>query len=374
MEDKVRTVESVVGLLIEELRSVKRDNELLRDEITSVRSQHQQTEAHVLRIAETYQSAPVRAHSSRGECASSSSWSSAVWVPPSSPTFGHNTGANGDPNTPEAQALLTRLVPFVAKYDVKARNAPFVLDDLNKPWAAFRVHEPKTVAEMVPPILSYANPGFCALLRYRLDELLGCGLNNIVRVDMETIFTILPSLFPQRKAFAIGDPFKASFTWITKDKQAVNARTRNQYFFSKDGYAKWRITVVDGLVEDSPRFVPLSMPEVYRYLGTWMSDAQHQQQQHDLDSPPSPPSPSWVSSSSSCSSSSSSSPTQATLAATGPDSPEPYLLHHSLLLPEDPSAGSPLGRPSPLPISAQPSPSTDLLEEWLGVCYASNSL
>lgn len=132
VEDKVRTVESVVGLLIEELRSVKRDNELLRDEITSVRSQHQQTEAHVLRIAETYQSAPVRAHSSRGECASSSSSSSssAVWVPPSSPTFGHNTGANGDPNTPEAQALITRLVPFVAKYDVKARNAPFVLDDL----------------------------------------------------------------------------------------------------------------------------------------------------------------------------------------------------------------------------------------------------
>jgi hypothetical protein len=70
------------------------------------------------------------------------------------------------------------------------------------------------------------------------DELLGCGLNNIVRVDMETIFTILPSLFPQRKAFAIGDPFKASFTWITKDKQAVNARTRNQYFFSKDGYVR----------------------------------------------------------------------------------------------------------------------------------------
>lgn len=30
------------------------------------------------------------------------------------------------------------------------------------------MHEPKTVAEMVPPILSYANPGFCALLRYRL--------------------------------------------------------------------------------------------------------------------------------------------------------------------------------------------------------------
>jgi hypothetical protein len=128
------------------------------------------------------------------------------------------------------------------------------------------VHEPKTVAEMTPPILSYANPGFCALLRYRLvrhrhlslrrdcagtvahlwlcaavceqDELLGCGLNNIVRVDMETIFTILPSLFPQRKAFAIGDPFQASFTWITKDKQAVNARTRNQYFFSKDGYVR----------------------------------------------------------------------------------------------------------------------------------------
>ncbi len=127
------------------------------------------------------------------------------------------------------------------------------------------MHEPKNVAEMIPPTLSYANPGFCALLRYRLvrhshlslrrdcartvahlcavigyvceqDELLGCGLNNIVRVDMETIFTILPSLFPQRKAFAIGDPFQASFTWITKDKQAVNARTRSQYFFSKDGY------------------------------------------------------------------------------------------------------------------------------------------
>jgi hypothetical protein len=130
VEDKVRTVESVVGLLIEELRSVKRDNELLRDEITSVRSQHQQTEAHILRIAETYHSAPVRAHSPRGECTSSSSSSSMVWVPPSSPTFGHNTGANGDPNTPEAQALIMRLMPFVAKYDVRARNAPFVLDDL----------------------------------------------------------------------------------------------------------------------------------------------------------------------------------------------------------------------------------------------------
>ncbi len=131
VEDKVRTVESVVGLLIEELRGVKRDNELLRDEITSVRSQHQQTEAHILRIAETYHSAPVRAHSPRGTSSlSSSSSSSMVWVPPSSPTFGHNTGANGDPNTPEAQALIMRLMPFVAKYDVRARNAPFVLDDL----------------------------------------------------------------------------------------------------------------------------------------------------------------------------------------------------------------------------------------------------
>lgn len=125
------------------------------------------------------------------------------------------------------------------------------------------MHEPRNASELTPPVLAVANQAFCSLLRYRLvrtppilflmrpsslqtahvhrttqDELLGCGINDIVRVDMETFFAILPSVFPQRKPYAVGDPFRASFTWITKDKHAVHTRTRNQYFFSKRGYVR----------------------------------------------------------------------------------------------------------------------------------------
>jgi hypothetical protein len=221
---------------------------------------------------------------------------------------------------------------------------------------------------------------------------------------METFFTIMPSLFPQRKAFTVGDPFKASVTWITKDKRAVYARTRNQYFFSKDGYvrvaplllfhasvlrsqpgslfcvvslrwcdaqAKWRIIVVDGLIEDSPRFAPLSMPEVYRYLGIWTNDAQPWQPlphddtpPHDSDSPGATPPTSYdpsmspLTNASPSSSSSSSSPAQPTLAA---DQNGTEKCFFTML--QDATASQFLQ-----PIDGtQPSPSADLLEEWLDV-------
>jgi hypothetical protein len=133
VEDKVRTVESIVGLLVEELRSVRNDNKLLRSEITSMRSQHQQTEAHIMRMAENHV-APATSSSPYGgsddAVVSSSSSSSAVWLPPSSPTFGLSNTDAGDPTTPEARALMRRLMPFITKYEGRTPNMPLVIDDM----------------------------------------------------------------------------------------------------------------------------------------------------------------------------------------------------------------------------------------------------
>lgn len=114
VEEKMQAVESVLGRLVEELQNVKRDNELLRNELRAIHAQPATEAHHAVNIANS------------ASPASTALPSPSVWLPPSSPTFEHRAADNGDPNTPEAQLLIQRLMPFLSKYNVK----PVVLDDL----------------------------------------------------------------------------------------------------------------------------------------------------------------------------------------------------------------------------------------------------
>ncbi|ELR18716.1 AT hook motif domain containing protein [Acanthamoeba castellanii str. Neff] len=152
------------------------------------------------------------------------------------------------PEAPSAYLAqrITPMLPFLKDYDFG--TVPFVLDDISKPFFAARMKEMQTFEELESPVILFSSPSMCALLNYRVDELQGQTLRMIARpaIACYAAFTIRMLA----RSEPVGEVFTLNAVWAAKNR-SLRLLTRHQFLYGPRRMTNWLFVVVDAVLEEN---------------------------------------------------------------------------------------------------------------------------
>lgn len=303
-------IKSLMSMLIEQVREVKRENASLRDELTqltthrvrALEDDNRRLHAELLRlrsVVDDLQSLrnnhqppnsqlqlylnPAFITSSSPSPPSPSSFfnpslslSSSSLLSPSflsssdlGPLSARGAGGGWAPNRggrptwagllgmPAFRPLAKRALPFLDDYAGELATRPCVFDDVfNDIYAVFDMREPADPQELCvnSPIFTYASPGYCAVTGYEMEELVGKPIQTISRTDKETLFIVLVNIFAKPPS-PVGDLWATVQTWQHKNGTPLMLRLRHQLFYNQLWQPKWLVLVTESVLE-SPHLQP----------------------------------------------------------------------------------------------------------------------
>lgn len=136
---------------------------------------------------------------------------------------------------------IINYLPFLSKYPIASPDAPFAIDDLSRPFAAVRrVSGVPGEWEYSPPIFVFANDAFCSMVKYPLNELLGCPLSKVMFPD-EQIKRKMNPFIAQKTPYPLSDLIYHSALCVTKDGKLFRFPSKYQICYSEHGQARWGI-------------------------------------------------------------------------------------------------------------------------------------
>lgn len=186
---------TVLSLLAEQMRDMRRENRHLREEVRTLNSLHKRAEHRIEEIQEENRSNMERILNLLAAQQTAVGLHQHIpQTPFSQPIDPVSLLSHSQP--PRMRAI-THILPFLSDYDL--RSQPVVIDDLScvphssacrarsldgggheltflpvyargfsKPFAAYSVNEPNTLGDMDPPVFIYASPAFCHVTGFDL--------------------------------------------------------------------------------------------------------------------------------------------------------------------------------------------------------------
>lgn len=247
---------TVLSLLAEQMRDMRRENRHLREEVRTLNSLHKRAEHRIEEIQEENRSNMERILNLLAAQQTAVALRQHIpQTPFSQPIDPVSLLSHSQP--PRMRAI-THILPFLSDYDL--RSQPVVIDDLSKPFAAYSVNEPSTVGEMDPPVFIYASPAFCHITGFDLHELLGRPITLLCRgMDHGARDRVLHFAFASIRGSRLGPTFDLPLLWASK-KRHTKMLARSQFFFNDAGRPKWMIIVIDDHGNDMHRQLSTSDP------------------------------------------------------------------------------------------------------------------
>lgn len=236
---------SLLTMLVEQMRDLRKENRLLLDRVTSLQNQQTVFEQQMDAVREGAQANAAwmldqlaRRHES---ITLHARMSQDMFSQPIEPHFASRWAA------------LTRIMPFLTHYDLPQE---LIIDDLSKPFAAFSVRV--TPQGELLALYTYTSPSYDEFVGCEPGELLGSRVTTFCHpednVTRETILFYVAQPPPRSR---VGPIFHTSPAGISKDRRVLRFHSRHQYFFTTTGRCAWCVSVVDQVLSrgyDMPRY------------------------------------------------------------------------------------------------------------------------
>ncbi|ELR23992.1 fungal Zn(2)-Cys(6) binuclear cluster domain containing protein [Acanthamoeba castellanii str. Neff] len=250
-EQDSQGLRSLLMLVVDQMREMRRENERLHDTIAQLCTTQKETERRLARMEQDYQPSSSRRHawswsSTRRATttpqptdltttsAQSSSW--CVGVP-------HVAAAAPTTSRAEVERFIAQTLPFLRAFD----QSSLIIRDLQRPFVVMHMNEVETLDDLMP-IIVYASPSLCSLLGYNSFELHGSPIASFGFADQEFLpmfveIALTPSPTP------VGLPLGATGVFDTKDGRSVRVSTTHQVLYSQR-------QMVDKVLESAPLTTP----------------------------------------------------------------------------------------------------------------------
>lgn len=239
-EESSQQGSSILSLLVEQLRDMRRENQYLHKSLRKLNSRQKKFKRRISDVeeenrrllslvAERHESTTLRTRISQG---------------PFSQPIDPSLYSGGSSMLPPRLQAIKQLLPFLGDYDLRA--AEVAIDDLSKPFAAFMMIEDRDAW----PRFLYASPSYCRLFGYDQSELAGidyeplCHPMDHVSCEVAVLYTERP----EHTRSPIGPVFHTTPIMLTKTGRTLRLLARSQYYFTHGGQAKWHLNTIDAIL------------------------------------------------------------------------------------------------------------------------------